>query len=370
MKTGKFNVVVDGQWGSCGKGKTVTSLADKFRPEFVSTTNMPNAGHTAVWDDGRKFVAKSLPVAAILRKWIANQGYKPTIILGASSAFRVENLLKEVEECLLDATSLWIHERSGVMTDRHAKMEMGQGGTKHIASTMQGCGAFLAEKIMRGEDVELAGGDSRLRRHIFPGLSMELNEKLSFDETILHEGAQGFSLDISHGSHYPFCTSRGTTATQNMADMGINPRKLGDIYLVIRPFPIRVGNVVEGGKMVGYSGDCYEDQEEMKWADVGEIAGVGTEEFSGELTTVTKRLRRVFSFSKIQLREAVEINGANKLVLNFADYLDWNCRGCDDWENLPNIVLDFIGMCEGVAGIPVVIVGTGAKNGDTCWRNQ
>jgi len=90
---------------------------------------------------------------------------------------------------------------------------------------------------------------------------------------------------------------------------------------------------------------------------------------SRELTTVTKRLRRVFDFSEIQLKQAAMINGADEIVLNFANYIDWECSGCNNWNELPKRVMAFVDRCEQISGIPVTIIGTGPKTCDVCWRS-
>lgn len=378
MLQGKFNAVVDGQWGSCGKGLIATALADRYRPEIISTTNMANAGHTAVSENGEAFIAKAIPSGAALTKW--REEYNPIIFLGASSAFHIDQLLKEIEECGVHST-IFIHERAGVITEEHRINETSmETGTKHIASTMQGCGAFLSDKVMRRKGLKLARDYQELAKHMSSQLASaiglpELSEKatpvvlhklLLSGMTILHEGSQGFSLDINHGSHYPQCTSRGTTATQNLADMGLPITDMGDVYLVIRPYPIRVGNIIENGGVVGYSGDCYAGQHEMTWEQVAELAGAPAQVMQGELTTVTKRLRRVFSFSETQLEEAVVVNGATKIALNFANYLDWSCYGVNNYDDLSNKITDFIKRCEDIAQIPVTIVGTGPQNNHVC----
>lgn len=384
MQPRKFNIVTDGQWGSCGKGLITTALAYKHRPQAISTTNMANAGHTAVFTDGRAFVAKALPSATILTKWVP--GYQPQIIVGATAAFDLDQMMKEIQECGVNY-SLTIHPRAGVITEAHKLAEggSGEGSTKHVASTMQGCGTFLADKVLRKKDLKLARDYPELqgfmadylpRKLTMPGAEAAALEGLSLPEmlyrlmtrhnwTILHEGSQGFSLDISHGSHYPQCTSRGTTGMQNMADMGISHFELGDVYLVIRPYPIRVGNVIENGVQVGYSGDCYEGQEEISWERVAKEAGmpddVAATLLKKELTTVTKRLRRVFTFSDRQLREAALINGATKIALNFANYIDYSISGVNEYEKLTPKVMDFIHRVENVTKLPVTVVGTGPQ---------
>lgn len=379
MQNGRFNVVTDGSWGSCGKGLITTALAAKTRPEIISTTNMANAGHTAVHDDGQKFIAKALPSATILHKWLND--YNPAIVVGPTAAFDLDQMQKEIDFCDV-ANDTIIHPRAGVITEAHRLQECeGQSSTKHIASTMQGCGTFLADKVLRKKDLKLARDYPALANYVgdrLSNLTSKIGNKnyvsfpqalLSFMKagwTIIHEGSQGFSLDINHGSHYPQCTSRGTSAMQNAADMGIGHQYVGDVYLVIRPYPIRVGNVIENGNMVGYSGDCYSDHHEMTWADVAKAAGAPEEVMNGELTTVTKRLRRVFSFSKQQLIEAVAVNGATKIALNFANYIDWTCFGTNDYDALPEKVKKFIAEIEDLAGIPVTVVGTGPQTNHVC----
>ncbi len=384
MQTGKLNIITDGQFGSCGKGLITTALAARHRPQLISTTSMANAGHRAVNVDGSDFVAKALPSAAILTKWFP--GYQPHIVIGASAAFDLDRLMTEIQLCGVNH-SLSIHPRAGVITDRHRQAEAGDGesSTKHLASTMQGCGTFLADKVLRKRDLRLARDypelTSLLADHLPRKLALPTTDQdplmgLTLPEmlhhllirhryTILHEGSQGYSLDINHGSHYPQCTSRGTTATQNLADLGLSHFDLGDIYLVIRPYPIRVGNVIEGGKQVGYSGDCYPDQEEITWQKVADEAGMPPEAaqslLTKELTTVTKRLRRVFTLSDRQLREAAIVNGATRIALNFANYIDYSVSGISDYEKLTPKVKDFIVRVEDITKLPVTIIGTGPQ---------
>ena len=384
MQPGKFNIVTDGQWGSCGKGLITTALASKYRPELLTTTNMSNAGHTAVNVNGDRFIAKALPSASMLNKWLPD--YHPNIVVGPSAAFDLQQMLYEIDHCgVKDQT--YIHGRAGVILDIHKQIENNlEEGTKHVASTMQGCGAFTAEKVMRKKGLKLARDYDILNNFnidrlnelitkINPShtdtdneiMAVAIKTLLDNGYTALHEGSQGFSLDINHGSHYPQCTSRSTTATQNATDMGIGYSTIGDIYLVIRPYPIRVGNVIENDVTVGHSGGCYVDHEEMTWEDVAKQAGAPPEVMKGELTTVTKRLRRVFSFSKKQVRDAVIVNGATKIALNFANYIDWSCYGQNDYSKLPIKVIDFISDVEDVAGIPVTIVGTGPQTDNVCF---
>ncbi len=368
MQAGKLNIVTDGQHGSVAKGAITTYLAWKHRPEILSTTSMANAGHTAVNFDGESFVAKALPSAAILNKWLDD--YDPTVFVGSTAAFHLNQLEKERSLCgfikIHLQQKLLIHPRAGVITQQHIDAENGEGGTKHLASTMQGCGAFLADKVMRRRELKLAKDYIELTLHTLwrQPPHVYLAEKLAEGQTILHEGSQGFSLDISHGSHYPECTSRGTTAMQNIADLGLNHSQLGDVYLAFRPYPIRVGNVYEAGEAVGHSGGCYSDNHEIDWEHVIQQCGGPASIKDKELTTVTKRLRRVFTFSMQQLREAIQCNGATKLVLTFANYVDWSCYQNNDISTWSPKVLDFVKMVEDGTGCKVAMVSNGPRISD------
>lgn len=360
MKFGKFNVVVDGQWGSCGKGLIASYLAQRHGVEVASTNNLPNAGHTAVLDDGSKFISKILPVSMFLN----TQGQDVKAYIGPGAGFFLEQLFKEMKECGVAPEDVRIHPRAMVVTERHAAMERGDlaavEGTKHIASTMQGSGIVQSEKLMRGSVVKLARDYPELESMIVEDWLDEIHSSLD-GSLWLHEGSQGFSLGVNHGSHYPQCTSRECTSARELMDMGLAPQQIGDVYVVIRPFPIRVGNVVEDGKQVGYSGDCYSDQVELTWADIKKSSGYPEDYDLKEMTTVTKRLRRVFTFSMDQVRKACMVNGATKLAINFANYLDYSCfqTSGNDVSALPESVQKFINDLESELGIPVALVGTG-----------
>jgi adenylosuccinate synthase len=128
-------------------------------------------------------------------------------------------------------------------------------------------------------------------------------------ESVIVEGAQGFSLSMYHGQ-YPYVTSRDVTPWQVSADCGLPFSWASYIKVIgtLRTFPIRVNN------RDGSSGPCYPDQLELTWESLG---------LEPELTTVTKLPRRIFQFSQRQLDEALVHCGGywdTRLFLNFANY--------------------------------------------------
>jgi adenylosuccinate synthase len=126
------------------------------------------------------------------------------------------------------------------------------------------------------------------------------------------EVPQGFSLSINSGHSYPHCTSREITVTAALADAQLHPSYLGNVFAVIRTFPIRVGHIVEEGKIVGDSGPFFPDSKETSWEKIG---------VEKEYTTNTKRVRRVATFSMIEYKKMLKMFRPNYIFLNFANYL-------------------------------------------------
>ena len=76
------------------------------------------------------------------------------------------------------------------------------------------------------------------------------------------------------------------------------------VYAVIRVNPIRVGNTPSG-----YSGDIYSDHAETTWEDLGQ---------EPQYTTVTNRLRRVFTYSHEQVEHMINCCKPDVILVNFA----------------------------------------------------
>jgi adenylosuccinate synthase len=389
MKTGKFNVVLDQAWGSSGKGKISTWLADHYNVTKVSSANFPNAGHSAVFENGTKFISKAIPTSAILKKVM---GLGMECFLSPGSGLFPKQLIKEWDET--GRPNIYVHSRASIVTNEHAAREReGKDSTKHVASTMQGSGTAISDKILRKPDVGLMDSfpnhvnflnatdpdiNKILEKNPEDIEKIKIIQPMEFRNivhsmieegaTLLHEGSQGYALSIDHGSHYPSCTSRNCTLQAAMDYMAIPPSMVGDVYLNLRTFPIRVGNVYEDGVQKGYSGDFYPDCEELTWSQIAKQSGMPESEAKileeRERTTVTKRVRRVSTFSWIGLKDAVRTNGATKICINFVQYLNWKDAGLKGgrkvFNDLSKESREFIEKVEEIANVPVVLIGTGA----------
>ena len=387
MQTGKFNVLLDGQHGSSGKAKMSCYLADKYNITNVSSSNFPNAAHSFVSGD-IKFIAKAVPTPLVLKrvKGINITGWlSPSSGLAANEELKLDRLYQEWLEA--GKPQIYIHARASIVTPDHVKCEQsGLNSTKHIASTMQGCSAAMIDKILRKPNCLLAGSKTinewLSKNYKFydefinsvsiingPEFRSGIHSLLDTGNTILHEVSQGHALSIDHGSHFPASTSRNCTVQKAMDDMAVPPQMIGDVYLNLRVFPIRVGNVYsDDGSLLGYSGDFYPDSKEMTWEEVGKNAGMPEEEIKNldkkNLTTVTKRVRRVSTFSMIGFKDAAKTNGATKICINFIQYLNWKDNGLRDIKKLSKESRDFVSKIEEAINLPVVLIGTGADNDD------
>ncbi len=306
MLQNKFNIIIDGQFGSTGKGLLAAYLAVQNSSRiYIAASNLsPNAGHT-FFHNGKFEVAKQLPVAGIVNK--------TTIYLTAGSIINIDMLLEEVEHFGIDPNKVFIHPNAAVVEkdDLLYESQKDSGPTK-IASTQSGVGKALSRKILREGDTV---NSYRRKLKGFNVIPLDLMRVIDNNRCILMETSQGYGLSLD-SRFYPHCTSRNITINSILDSAGVHPYYLGNVIMSIRSFPIRVGNIVEDDKIIGYSGDFYIDSEEISWSDIG---------VEPELTTVTKRERRVATFSFEQYREALHNIRPTHVFLNFYNYF----RKCD-----------------------------------------
>lgn len=354
MSNNNITIVIDGQAGSCGKGKICGYLA-KHNSYAISTNNWSsNAGHTYVTDNGDTIIVSHLPMGLI--------NPKCELVLNAGSIITPEILFDEIRKYsdLIGNRKIYIHPRAMIIQNRHREEE------KRIiksGSTFKGCGTAQAEKIIRKPGIVLA-------KDYFKTLPVDIRNKVQIIDTaaminncnkdILIEGAQGQDLDINYGLDYPNVTSRMCSASQLIADAGCSPFKVKDIYMIIRPYPIRISNQTNIGTDI-YSGD-YAGSKEITWEEVKIRSGCDIE--LKEYTTVTKKVRRVFEMNWERLKYNVMINQPTQIVLNFAQYIDWKAYKCRDYKKLPESVLEFIKKIEKETNVPVTIIGTGECESD------
>ena len=318
IEPGRATVLVGGQFGSEAKGLVAAYVAQSINKNgplgqmFISTTNAgAQAGHTTILEDGTKFVCYHLPTIGVMTS-------NARIYLNAGSIIDPDLLLDEVRDVATAlgitpgelAERIVIHPNAAVIhTFDRAREAI---ATTAIGSTRKGVGSALSNKIMR-QPGAVAAQHGRLNRHFTVG-TLDLNTILAAGGSVTVEVPQGTGLSLNAGRFYPHCTSRDCWVGQGLADAGIHPSYLGDVIMVCRPFPIRVGHIYdEQGRQVGDSGPFYPDSHELDWGK--DLPGV-----TPEITTVTKRVRRIATWSPNQFYEALALNRPTHVFITFTNY--------------------------------------------------
>lgn len=331
---GKASFILGGQWGSEGKGAAAAWLAARQQTEgrtfdIVTTNAGSQSGHTSV-HQGETRIAFHLPTVPLIDK-------HPIIYLNAGSIIDVPVLLSELD--YVDSYRVFIHPNAAIITD-DCKAAEGRDDSPQtrISSTRKGVGEALARKVLRSGLT--ARNCPELKQFIRP---IDLNHQLDEGKAVLVEIPQGLGLSLN-SQFYPYCTSRDCTIAQAMNDAGIHPAFMGHTMLVLRTFPIRVGS------LPGHtSGDAYQNQRELDWKTLGVEA---------ELTTVTKRVRRVFSWSYRQLLDAMRATRPEVIFLTHCDYL----KSEDEATGLINQIKTAVAVAN--LRTPIIVTSNGPTTDD------
>jgi len=333
---GSASFLVDGQFGSTGKGLLAGLYAEMFadRVDLVASNAGPNSGHTSYFR-GEKIVLRQLPTFSVTA---ARMGHRIATYLDAGAVLDLEVL---ENECLKYEVFPQVSPWAAVIKDHHKSAEATLVNTS--GSTGKGIGAAIADKVMRRGNV--VGHDDTLQYPFIFVQPLDMNQLCYMGTSVFVEVSQGFSLGINSG-FYPNCTSRECTASQAMADLGLNPRFYGTTSMVMRTYPIRIA---------GDSGPGYSDQQEITWDQLG---------VAPEYTTVTNKIRRVFEWSDMQAEQAISANRPDVILLNFCNYL----KSMGEVDALANRLN---GIYRGVMGhdIPVLLLGFGPNSEDVrLWK--
>jgi adenylosuccinate synthase len=332
------DVVVGGQYGSEAKGHIVSYLSREY--SLIVRGGGPNAGHK-VFLDGGPYTHHQLP-SGTLRS-------NARLLIGPGAVLNVEKLLQEIADCNVNQDRLTIDPQAMVISRRDISME--KGLTARIGSTGQGVGCAASRRILdRGKETQLAGDITELWPFTRRTAAEVLEEAYSRGERILVEGTQGIGLSLYHGV-YPFVTSRDTSASGTLAEVGIPPTRTRKIIMVCRTFPIRVESPNDGT-----SGPLAQ---EIHWSDVAKRSGIDISTLRRtERTSTTDRRRRVGEFDWQLLLRAATLNGPTDIALTFADYLKKQNEDARRYEQLTTDTIRFIEEIERVAAAPVSLIST------------
>ena len=367
------DVLVGGQYGSEGKGNVVSYLAREYA--LLVRAGGPNAGHkireavraghpTRVIDDedepGDVYTHHHLPSGT--------RTSNAQILIAPGAVLRLDTFLQEVHDCGLDVDRLAI-DPYALLIEPDVDVPAEATLAERIGSTAQGVGAAAARRIMaRGSSIRFAKDEPTLRPYTRRWAVDVLEATFRSGGRVLLEGTQGAGLSIWHGA-YPYVTSRDTTVAGTCAEAGIAPGRVRRVVMTCRTYPIRVQSPEDG-----WSGPLRwrpDLEGPTLWADASragefeltEIARRSGQELTKlqatEITSTTKRRRRIGEFDWAWLHRTSQLNAPTDVALTFADYLGAANRKARRFDQLTDDTIRFVNQVEAVAEAPVSLISTG-----------
>jgi len=283
------DIIVDLQYGDCGKGKVAHHLCKSGKYTHVVRYNGGcNAGHT-IYHEGKKFVTHHIPCGVFF-------GIRS--IIGPGCVVNVDQFFKEIKELeaagINTAGLVKIAANTHVITDFHIKQDQKD---EEIGTTKRGNGPAYRDKYARKgvQALEVPELDEYL---------IDMYEELYHNDdvkevNILFEGAQGFGLDVDWGD-YPYVTSSHCTVGGAILN-GVPPKSIEDVWGVAKIYETYVGAKLFEGIDVAFE----------KIRNYGEEYGA-----------TTGRPRQINWMDWRLLNQAIDINGVNKLIINKLDVLE------------------------------------------------
>jgi adenylosuccinate synthase len=326
-------VVVGGQYGDEGKGKILSYLALHDNPDVIARGGVgPNAGHSVGYQ-GKMYKLRLVPCGFMAKN--------ARLLIGAGVLINPDVLLKEVNELGLEGR-LFIDRRCTLITAEYIDADAASAHSAKIGTTKTGCGPAASARAAR--TAPLVESEPRLKSFL-----TDVPSQVNAAQRLLVEGTQGFMLSNLYGT-YPFVTSKDTAAATMCADIGLGPRHVKDVIMVIKSYTTRVG----AGELPGE-------------IPTEQAVKLGFQEYG----TVTGRPRRTSpDLHWENLKLAVQINSANYIALTKLDVRFPACAGKKNYADLALDAIAFLNDIEKHLGIPVGLIGTGPDAEDIIDRRK
>jgi len=417
-------VVVGSQWGDEGKAKMIDFFS-KDADIVVRYQGGANAGHTVVVQ-GKKYVFHLIPSGILHPGKIC--------VIGNGVVIDPEQLVKEMDD--LKSQNIDIEGRIILSDAAHLILPfhkaidsaMEEFRSAKIGTTGRGIGPSYADKCYRtgiriGDifDEDLLEEKVRLvldyknlqleKIHGRKGFSIDeimdilikfrntvkpmvtntayyLNEAADAGKNIILEGAQGFGLDIDHGT-YPFVTSSNPTIGGALLGSGLNSFQINRVVGITKAYITRVGEGPFPTEETGETGNILREKGGEYGATTGRARRCGW--FDVELL---KQARRVCGFTElafikmdvlsgldsIKVAVGYELNGKkvdsfpssllHKVKPVYEDLPGWSedISRCTAIDQLPKNAQNYIEYIEKKTGIPIKVVSLGPDRENTIVR--
>lgn len=330
-------VAIGTQWGDEGKAKMVDYLT-RDSDIVVRYQGGANAGHTVVVND-KKFVFHLIPSG------ILHEGKE--CLIGNGVVLDPVELVEEID--LLEKKGhkvrdkLLISDSAHLIMPYHKELDgaLEEMSEYKIGTTKRGIGPCYADKCLRlgirtgdifntdylvkrvsnalkianlqlaamnsekafmlDEIMDILDSFKEKAGSMIVNTQQHLHEASRHGKKILLEGAQGYALDIDHGT-YPYVTSSNPTIGGALLGSGLNASDIDDVIGIAKAYVTRVG---EGP----FPTEASEEE--------SEILRVNGNEFGA----TTGRPRRCGWFDLPLVKKSIAINGINQIALTKLDVL-------------------------------------------------
>lgn len=419
-------VAIGTQWGDEGKAKMIDFLTVDS-DIVVRYQGGANAGHTVVVN-GKKHIFHLVPSGILHDDKVCVVG-NGLVLDPIQVMEELENLEKEGLEV---RDRFFISDAVHLILPYHKDLDgaMEELRTDKIGTTKRGIGPCYADKCLR---IGIRAGDifdeEILEQRVSTALQIKnlqlermygkdtytideimeilltfrekagkmiintqhyLHSALDGGKRILLEGAQGYALDIDHGT-YPFVTSSNPTIGGALLGTGLNSFAIKEVIGIAKAYVTRVGE-----------GPFPTEDEE----NAGDRLRVNGKEFG----STTGRPRRCGWFDVPLLRESARINGLTDIALTKLDVLsgfktikvavryekngksvdhypssrlgeiipvyeeldgwDEDISKVDTYENLPETARTYIEYLEKQVGVPITSISVGPGRESTFFRKK
>lgn len=228
-------IVQGAQYGSEGKGATAAAICSRRRVDFACRTGAVNAGHT-VWFQGRNWKMQQFPTGWVVpsAKLVIGPGALIHPDIAAQELQMMQSVYPDINK------RIYVDYRAGLHLPVHTERSTASGRHYKMGATGKGCSEALCERISaRGSGGLLFRDHECSASFNLCDTSELVNNAYDLGAQILLEGTQGSLLDLYLGP-YPYTTHKPTQAATWIQEMGLSPSLQYEVVLVARTMPIRV----------------------------------------------------------------------------------------------------------------------------------
>lgn len=298
------SIVVGGQYGDEGKGKVVNFFAQKFKVVASVRVGYADTWHSTVDRAGNIQKFKCLPTSA-LRSVMIN-------IIPSGAYIDLQMLLTEIEVAQCNNMNLMIDPYAVIIDENNNEFN----SLNNLDNT------YILKRMQKEKDLIFAK-DIEILKIFIKDTKRVMRRILDKRQHILIEGTHGFGTSLLHSTMYPYCDSIETSAASFLSDVGLSPLDVLNIIMVTRVYPIN--RMSEAGR----------NSLEIE-------------------TNVKRKIVDSEIYDEKIVKRAIQVNKPNIIVVNYADYFDYNYHevaaisdkmrvGIDKISQLIDRKIDYIG---------------------------